>query len=77
MTLLDTPYLVQEWELPSSVILLSGQGHYWIALDYRDCGPAGKPPVVWIHNEMNHELQLAPDFRAFVEHLTASAAFPE
>jgi hypothetical protein len=76
-TLLDTPYLVQEWELPSPVVLLSGEGHYWIALDYRDCGPAGKPSVVWIDNEMNHELLLAPDFRAFVERLTASASFPE
>jgi hypothetical protein len=34
-TLLDTPYLVQEWELPTPVVLLSGDGHYWIALDYR------------------------------------------
>jgi hypothetical protein len=25
-TLLDTPYLVQEWDLPSPVVLLSGQG---------------------------------------------------
>jgi len=77
MTLLDTPYLVEEWELPSPVVLLSGQGHYWLALDYRGCGPEGNPPVVWIHNEMNHELPLAPDFRAFVERLTASAAFLE
>lgn len=72
ITLLDTPYLVQEWELPSPVVLLSGQGHYWLALDYRDCGPEGNPPVVWIDNEMNHELLLAPDFRAFVERLTAT-----
>ncbi|MEJ3746224.1 SMI1/KNR4 family protein [Actinomycetes bacterium KLBMP 9797] len=43
IALLDTPYLVQEWELPSPVVLLNGQGHYWLALDYRDCGPAGQP----------------------------------
>jgi hypothetical protein len=77
MTLLDTPYLVQEWELPPQVVLLSGAGHYWLALDYRDCGSAGRPPVVWIDNEMNHELLLAPDFRGFVECLTTSAAFSE
>ncbi|GAB3849479.1 SMI1/KNR4 family protein [Dactylosporangium cerinum] len=77
ITLLDTPYLVQEWELPSPVILLSGQGHYWLALDYRDCGPAGQPPVVWIDNEMDHELALASNFRTFVERLTASASFDE
>ena len=77
ITMLDTPYLVQEWELPSPVVLLSGQGHYWLALDYRHCGPAGHPPVVWIDNEMDHELTLAPSFRAFVERLTASASSDE
>jgi hypothetical protein len=75
ITVLDTPYLVRERELPSPVVLLSGQGHYWLALDYRGCGPRGNPPVVWIDNEMNHEFLLAPDFRAFVERLTASASF--
>jgi hypothetical protein len=76
-TLLDTPYLVREWDLPSPVVLLSGTGHYWLALDYRHCGPDENPPVVWIDNEMDHEFLLAPDFRAFVERLTASASFPE
>lgn len=77
ITLLDTPYLVQEWELPSPVILLSGEGHYWLALDFRTCGPAGQPPVVWLDSEMEHELTLAPNFRAFVERLTAAASFDE
>jgi len=76
-TLLDTPYLVQEWDLPSPVVLLGGEGHYWIALDYRDCGPAEDPSVVWIDNEMDHELLLAPNFRTFIERLTSSESFPE
>ncbi len=75
-TLLDTPYLVQEWDLPSPVLLLSGQGHYWVALDYRTCGPTGEPSVTWIHNEMEHELPLAPDFRTFVERLTPDSSYP-
>lgn len=41
MTLLNTPYLVQEWALPSPIVLLSGQGHSWVALDYRRCGRTG------------------------------------
>ncbi|MET7397061.1 SMI1/KNR4 family protein [Dactylosporangium sp. NPDC005572] len=69
LTLLDTPYLVREWELPSPCVLLSGQGHFWVALDYRACGPTGVPSVAWIDNELGHELRLAPDFRAFVERL--------
>lgn len=68
-TLLDTPYLVQEWDLPTGLVLLSGDGHYWVALDYRTSGPDGEPTVSWIDNEMNHELRLASSFRTFVEHL--------
>jgi hypothetical protein len=77
LTLLHTPYLVREWDLPTPCVLLSGQGHYWIALDYRTCGPDGVPSVVWIDNEMDHEIQVAPDFRAFVERLAPAASVPE
>ncbi|MEU8078771.1 SMI1/KNR4 family protein [Catellatospora citrea] len=41
LSLLDTPYLVGEWGLPSPLVLLTGDGHCWVALDYRECGPDG------------------------------------
>jgi hypothetical protein len=72
ITLLDTPYLASEWDLPTEVVLIHGESHYWIALDYRKAGPAGEPSVTWIDNEMDFELSLAPTFRAFVERLTSS-----
>ena len=72
ITVLDTAYLVREWNLPAHIVLLSGQGHYWIALDYRTCGPNGEPAVTWIDNEMDHEVRLAPNFRVFVEQLASS-----
>ncbi|MEU3247379.1 MULTISPECIES: SMI1/KNR4 family protein [unclassified Streptomyces] len=74
-SLLDTPYLVEEWELPSSIVLLSGDGHCWISLDYRDCGPNGEPSVTWFDTDLGTELALASDFRVFVENLTAGSAF--
>lgn len=43
------------------------EGHYWVALDYRSSGSNGEPSVVWIDNEMEQELQLAPTFRRFIE----------
>lgn len=70
LSLLDTPYLVQEWGLPSPVVLLTGDGHWWIALDYRECGPDGEPSVTWFDTELDQDLRLAPDFRTFVEGLT-------
>jgi hypothetical protein len=68
-SLLDTPYLVREWGLPAAVVLLSGTGHFWIALDYRAREPRAEPSVTWFDTEMGTELALAPDFRAFVDRL--------
>ncbi|MFJ8648774.1 SMI1/KNR4 family protein [Streptomyces sp. NPDC093546] len=75
MSLLDTPYLVKEWGLPSPIVLLSGDGHCWIGLDYRDCGPDGEPSVTWFDTELGVECALASDFRTFVEKLTAASVF--
>lgn len=74
LSLLDTAYLVQEWGLPSPLVLLSGDGHCWIALDYRGCGQHGEPSVTWFDVDDGTELALAPDFRAFVERLVAAAS---
>jgi hypothetical protein len=74
LSLLDTPYLVKEWGLPSALVLLTGDGHWWIALDYRERAPDGEPSVTWLDTELGQDLQLAPDFPAFVEDLTCEAA---
>lgn len=46
-SLLDTAYLVEEWGLPFPLVLLSGDGHCWIGLDYRGSGKRGEPSVTW------------------------------
>jgi hypothetical protein len=66
-SLFDAPYLVEEWDLPKGVVPVSGDGHTWIALDYRR---AADPAVVWLDADLATELALAPDFRSFVEGLT-------
>ncbi|MFJ8768804.1 SMI1/KNR4 family protein [Streptomyces clavifer] len=73
-SLLDTAYLVEEWGLPSPLVLLSGDGHCWIALDYRACGRRGEPSVIWFDVDDGTELPLAADFQAFVERLTAATS---
>jgi SMI1-KNR4 cell-wall len=62
---LATAYLVHEWGLPSGVVLLDGDGPTWIAHDYRSCGPAGEPSVVWLDVDGGEHLELAPNFAAF------------
>ncbi|MFJ6686685.1 SMI1/KNR4 family protein [Streptomyces werraensis] len=74
-SLLDSVHLVEEWGLPSPLVLLSGDGHCWIALDYRACGERGEPSVTWFDVDGNTELPLAADFQTFVERLTAAASF--
>ncbi|MGK5557341.1 SMI1/KNR4 family protein [Actinomadura kijaniata] len=66
LSLLDSPYLLKEWGLPEPVVLLSGDGHYWIGLDYRASGRGGEPSVTWFDAELGEELALAEDFHAFL-----------
>jgi hypothetical protein len=69
LSLLDTPYLNDEWGQPRDLVLLSGDGHSWIALDYRHVGIEGEPPVIFYENDSDgspDELQLASSFREFV-----------
>lgn len=76
-TILNSPYLTEEWEMPGELVLLTGDGHWWIALDYRDRDPGGEPPVVWYDNEVGEDVQLAPSFRAFVEGLRPQGVFED
>lgn len=76
-SLLDAPYLIEEWGLPSPLVPLSGDGHYWIALDYRLCGRAGEPSATWFDTDLDTELPLAGDFRSFLKGLTASSSFDD
>jgi hypothetical protein len=50
-------------------------GHLYVALDYRECGPNGAPPVAWVDTEGIRVFDLAPSFRAFVEGLRPSDSF--
>ncbi|MFF3735291.1 SMI1/KNR4 family protein [Streptomyces sp. NPDC002476] len=61
-----------QWGLPSPLVPLSGDGHWWIALDCRTCGAQGGPSVTWFDTEVPAELSLAEDFRTFIERLTAA-----
>jgi hypothetical protein len=72
---LRTPYLLNEWGMPEGLVLLTGDGHWWIALDYRQSGSASPPSLVWYDNEVGEDIQLAPDFTSFVEGLRSEDDF--
>ncbi|MFO1251161.1 MAG: SMI1/KNR4 family protein [Inhella sp.] len=70
--LLDTAYMTQEWGLPPKQVLLSGNGAYWITLDYRS-GPM--PSIAWIDVDCEEDLQIAPSFAHFLDGLIPSDRF--
>jgi hypothetical protein len=73
---LSTPYMTREWGLPEGLVLLDGDGHTWVALDYRGAGVDGEPSVVWIDVELDEELDLAPTFSDLVSGLLTEDDLP-
>lgn len=65
--ILDSSYLIQEWDLPENIVLISGDGHAWIALDYRNT--KSEPAVMYIDVEQEQEFQLANNFESFINGL--------
>lgn len=68
--ILDTNYLIEEWGLPHNIVLLSGDGHTWVALDYRNVKE--HPPVIYINTESDRIIEIATSFSDFLEKLTSN-----
>jgi hypothetical protein len=75
--LLDNAYFLDEWNVPEGLVLLSGDGHYWIALDYRDSGPRREPSVCWFDTEVDEDLELAASFDDFLRGLCSAELFDD
>jgi len=60
-----TGYMTREWDLPEGLVLLDGDGHTWVALDYRQ--RPDDPPVIFIESDSGQHVTLAPDFARFLE----------
>lgn len=64
--LLDTAYMTKEWGLPEKQVILCGDGHWWITLDYRE---SDTPAVRWIDVEIKEDIVLASSFEEFISRL--------
>lgn len=64
----ESPYLNREWGQPDELVLLHGEGHWWIALDYRS-GRTAEPSVAWYDNESGEDVTLADTFVSFLDML--------
>ena len=72
ISMLDTNYMTQEWGLPEKQVIVSGDGHWFITLDYRK-GPV--PSIAWIDTEMEQDVQLAESFAKFFAGLVSKDDF--
>lgn len=68
--ILDNQYYIDEWGLPNHIVLLCGDGHSWVALDYRETKE--NPPIIYVDAEYTDEifiLELASDFESLINGL--------
>jgi hypothetical protein len=57
-----------EFGLPEGQIPLSGDGHYFVTLDYRK---GKKPSISWIDTEMDQDIHIADSFEEFLNGLVS------
>ncbi|MDX5483664.1 SMI1/KNR4 family protein [Bacillus pumilus] len=65
--ILESDYLIKEWGLPKDIILISGDGHSWVALDYRNT--IENPPVHFFDLETEEDFKIADSFNEFISKL--------
>lgn len=65
--ILQSAYLIKEWDLPKDIVLISGDGHSWVAFDYRDTKE--DPPLIYIDTESEQIIEIAKNFDAFLNGL--------
>jgi hypothetical protein len=70
--ILSTAYLTAEWELPEKQIILTGDGNWWITLDYRR--NLQEPTVNWIEPEADRDEIIAINFEAFIANMNTPKA---
>ncbi|MGJ5835040.1 SMI1/KNR4 family protein [Bacillus sp. G402] len=65
--IMDSAYLIKEWELPEGLVLINGDGHTWVAMDYRKTKV--NPTIHYFDVEMEEDFKLADSFDEFIEGL--------
>ncbi|MCY8000446.1 SMI1/KNR4 family protein [Bacillus haynesii] len=65
--ILESKAFIKEWGLPDNLILIHGDGHTWIALDYREIKE--NPPVHYFDSEFEENFRLADSFGEFLSKL--------
>ncbi|MEC1181682.1 SMI1/KNR4 family protein [Bacillus altitudinis] len=65
--IMESAYLIKEWELPEGLVLIFGDGHTWVTMDYRKTKE--NPASHYYDVEMEEDFKLADSFDEFIEGL--------
>ena len=65
-TLEESDYYINEWELPKNLLLFSGDGHWWLAFDYRKMNENNEPKISYIDTEIDRDEVIANSFDEFL-----------
>ncbi|MGM0838673.1 MAG: SMI1/KNR4 family protein [Bacillota bacterium] len=68
--LLDNKYLIEEWNLPESLIIISLVPPVFICLDYRNIKTGGAPKVIFMDIDSHEEFLIANSFSDFINGLS-------
>lgn len=66
--ILENDYFINEWVLPEGLILFNGDGHTWLAFDYRD-DVVSEPSIVYVDVDSEQIIPIADSFSEFLKHL--------
>ena len=70
--IMESYNMTEEWGLPEKQILLTGDGHWWITLDYRN---SDIPSIRWIDCECDEDIHIADSFADFIGELVSEDEF--
>lgn len=65
--ILQSPYLIEEWGLPKEIVVFSGDGHMWLAMDYRTV--KSEPPIIFVDADNERIVPIASSFADFLTDL--------
>ena len=65
--IVESDYFINEWGLPENIVLFSGDGHSWVAFDYRN--KTEEPPILYIDIDAEQIIEIASNFDQFLEGL--------
>ncbi|WLV23751.1 SMI1/KNR4 family protein [Aciduricibacillus chroicocephali] len=61
-----SPYLTEEWEIDKDFVLFAGDGHEWLAFDYRNYD-GDNPAIFYISDNSGKPKKMADNFQKFLK----------